>query len=233
MKVNWDYIAGFFDGEGSLVYYRKKENRWGRAIKFMIAQKDPSILKKIQRFLMKEGCIHVGIYGNKSGFTGGPCHNLVVQNKHDLSIILNNLKGRVYVKSKKLNKMLKIISQTNWLGQERYMPSEKNNILRLWDTGKSIKEISKGLKIKYHSADYIIRNNRGICIRKDRVEEVRKLAQKNKERVLSYRQICKLFKIKTIQLNSTIICHNIIKKIGRNKYIVTEVENDILPYPKV
>lgn len=177
--MNWDYIAGFFDGEGSLIYYKaKNNNRWGRGIKFLIAQKDINILKKIKGFMKKQGCVSIGIYENKGGFSGSLCYNLAVQNKHDLSIVFNAIKDKIYVKKTKLKKLLKIISSTNWLEQKRYSNKEKRDILRLWDKGHSITEISKKLGKKYLVVYHIIRSIRQIGIKKEKNDFSKENSQK-------------------------------------------------------
>ena len=66
--MNWDYIGGFFDGEGSLIYYKSNSNKWGRAIKFVIAQKDPSVLRKIQRFLSQPFNVAETFTGSKGKY---------------------------------------------------------------------------------------------------------------------------------------------------------------------
>ena len=49
--INWAYVAGFFDGEGSIVFT-------GSTCKISIAQNTRKVLENIQAFLMSEGITH-------------------------------------------------------------------------------------------------------------------------------------------------------------------------------
>jgi len=62
MEMNWDYVAGFFDGEGCVTLYKEKTNKWGKAVKVSITQKDTESLKEIKKFLHNQGLERVGFY---------------------------------------------------------------------------------------------------------------------------------------------------------------------------
>lgn len=52
--MNWDYIAGFFDGEGSAFLNNKKDHLKRQPI-ISISQKDKRPLLEIQKFLFENG----------------------------------------------------------------------------------------------------------------------------------------------------------------------------------
>ena len=58
-NVNWAYVAGFFDGEGSIGVSAAVNN--SRTIKVGMSQKDRTVLDDISNFLCSEG-IYAGIY---------------------------------------------------------------------------------------------------------------------------------------------------------------------------
>jgi len=46
-KMTWQYVAGFFDGEGSLVWHPG-----GKSFQVKLTQYEPSVLREIQKFLL-------------------------------------------------------------------------------------------------------------------------------------------------------------------------------------
>ena len=120
-----DYIAGFFDGEGSLIIRFKKDLRYlnGFQIKpnIDIAQKNLQVLKNIKNKLKigklylnkKEGVWHYNIFKFK-----------------DLSKFVKIIKRRVVVKKEKLERFEKCINML--VKKEHLTPSGFNNFKKIW-----------------------------------------------------------------------------------------------------
>ena len=96
-----EYIAGFFDGEGSLILRLKKDPRYRNGFQIKpnidITQKNPEILRKFQREL-KMG----KLYKNSSDGIWHYC----IYKTDDLVKFLNLIGDHVVVKKAKLNKFL-------------------------------------------------------------------------------------------------------------------------------
>ena len=138
MKMNWNYIAGFFDGEGSVTLYKENKNRWGRAVKINIEQKDTKSLKAIKKFLLEKGLNKVGLYSRKTRTTS--C--IQIQNKFDIALFLENIIPRVIVKKKKCEKCLKFIT-SKWYAVGSYPQETKQKAIDLYNKGFNYFQISK------------------------------------------------------------------------------------------
>ena len=96
-----EYIAGFFDGEGSLILRVRKDQRYKNGFQIKphidVTQKNPKVLRKIQHEL------NMGkIYKNSSDDV---CH-LCIYQTDDIVKFLELIKNHVIVKKAKLNKFL-------------------------------------------------------------------------------------------------------------------------------
>ena len=103
--MNWDYIAGFIDGEGSIIIKPPR-------IRIYISNNNKEILIAIQRFL-KCGSIYKIKRTNKNwkeqfGWT-------ICNHTHCLRI-LEELKDKLVVKKDKCNKAIRYIKSKRWHG---------------------------------------------------------------------------------------------------------------------
>jgi hypothetical protein len=89
--MNWDYVAGFFDGEGSLTFIRKRR---GHALRWQVANTNHEVLTRMQSFL---GCGHIYTKQVDARMTK-PLYNLSVFKLRDVSEILKHLSNRCVVK---------------------------------------------------------------------------------------------------------------------------------------
>lgn len=99
--MNWDYIAGFFDGEGNIMMIRHKPYQNGNtsmSILIRIYQKDKQILEEIRNF------ISYGKIYKKSGIWG--CHELSFSKKEYVEDFILNLVDRCITKRPQLNYLL-------------------------------------------------------------------------------------------------------------------------------
>ncbi len=103
--MNWDYIAGFFDGEGNLYYVKKPS---GYAARVAITQNDISPLLEIKTFLYKNKIDSI-IYRNEP--KGKPeKHRLIINGYLDILEFLKNMREIVIVKKNKVEEIIKTMS---------------------------------------------------------------------------------------------------------------------------
>jgi len=106
MKINWAYIAGFFDGEGC-IYHQYDENRRMFRSKVQLTQREPLVLEEISKFLTAKGIAHVvKDYGIQ--------FRLEIYRQYDIGKFLKGVEPYVIVKLKKTNEMLA------WLGTRQH-----------------------------------------------------------------------------------------------------------------
>ena len=109
--MNWDYVAGFFDGEGSLecrfiLTGTRQQPR--RVTRWKVTQMSREVLDEIQAFMLSEGipariCSN-GAYGGKDrGFT------LETGKASDTYRVLLNIESKVIVKWEKVQEGMKFI----------------------------------------------------------------------------------------------------------------------------
>lgn len=88
-NCSWAYIAGFFDGEGSIMF----NGPYGMRVS--MAQKDPAVLREIQRFLLSAG-IEASIYSSRKGCT------LIFTNRYAIYRFIMKIQNHCFVKLDRL-----------------------------------------------------------------------------------------------------------------------------------
>jgi intein-encoded DNA endonuclease-like protein len=93
--MNWDYIAGFFDGEGNISYTdRSRYNpSIGKKPKAQIVQKDIRPLREIGLFLISESITHFSLQRLTGGY-----YLLNIEHMEDLRTFLKNVVFRLVLK---------------------------------------------------------------------------------------------------------------------------------------
>ncbi len=95
--MNWDYIAGFFDGEGSIVKIATKSYR------ISFAQSDTNVLEVIANFLNEYG-IHTWItYKQPTALTRKPEYQLAFSQSTSVRLFLKTIQDRIIVKKDLVN----------------------------------------------------------------------------------------------------------------------------------
>ena len=98
MKMNWDYIAGFFDGEGCL--YKNPRGKHSYAIS--IAQKDKKTLENIKEFLDSQNITcWISPFNKKSRV-----YQLFLKGYISNKIFLQNIRNKTFFKTKKIQNAL-------------------------------------------------------------------------------------------------------------------------------
>jgi len=100
-KLSWDYVAGFFDGEGNLHVSSSgasQDGRYSLQVRARFYSSTLKVLKELQKFICM-GTIYVkhpiGMY------------ELCITSKQEVKKLLINLCGRVVIKRDQINFLLK------------------------------------------------------------------------------------------------------------------------------
>jgi len=104
--MNYDYIAGFFDGEGSVCAQRAGNNVH---FKLDISNTNKEVLEKIKEFLDNQG-IKSSLYTRKLYEGRKQAYDLVICNKKDILEVLFNIMCKVIVKRPQVEYLLTHIS---------------------------------------------------------------------------------------------------------------------------
>jgi intein/homing endonuclease len=115
--MNWDYVAGFFDGEGCIGFYTtKKDYEYayrmipkGRKVQIIsISQKTRPVLEEIHSFLVSEG-INSAIHEIKRVFQGKifSLYELNIKGQKGRTQFLKKIESKLIVKRSKAYDALK------------------------------------------------------------------------------------------------------------------------------
>jgi len=100
--MNWDYIAGFFDGEGSAIIRRN------RNVEISFANTNKAVLQQIREFV-GFGNIHTSKTPK-----GAPYHQLHFANRVVCMGIAKELIPRCIIKGEKLSALVNFVEATQW-----------------------------------------------------------------------------------------------------------------------
>ena len=123
-----DYLAGFFDGDGSLVLGKYSK---GLIYHAAIAQKDPDVLYEFQKGMKGLGRVVEG----KGGFTGNPCFYWRVTRREELKKFLTLVGPFLRTeKQKKSRLLLRMVNLRGVSGQKvsEEVKRKRRKILRDW-----------------------------------------------------------------------------------------------------
>ena len=145
--MTWDYIAGFFDGEGSL---SMKEG----SFRISISQTDENVLKKIKLFT-KVGNICT-VTKRKSHWKDAWVY--YIANQKDIFYFLSKIKNRVIVKelviSSKLPLLRAYLEDTK--RKRSFLEKRKRYLIKLRTKGLSYRQIGKKANIDWGFARRVI-----------------------------------------------------------------------------
>jgi hypothetical protein len=90
--MNWDYIAGFFDGEGNINII-KNNQKLSYYIQIRLYSSDERVLLKIKEFIQKGQ-----VYKVKKSSATNFVYELNLSNKTDVKFFLENLVDKIIIK---------------------------------------------------------------------------------------------------------------------------------------
>ena len=103
--MNWDYLAGFFDGEGTVHFVTLNGRRYARV---GITQNDRPILEEIKTFLNSEGYHRVTLVTSRHSPLATPEHTeLKVNAQVDILRLLQQLLPLAHVKRDKISETIR------------------------------------------------------------------------------------------------------------------------------
>jgi len=149
-KMNWDYLAGYFEADGSITW--RKEIRYGKKVitgaKLAITSCDRDVIEKIAEFLNLP-CYH--LERKKHGWQD--TYTVATSNRKKLEWIIPELLKRTFMERKK--KKLKEVLE--WYKKhEPYRDSKRKRLIEkikklYWDDGMTMTEIAEKLGFKQAS----------------------------------------------------------------------------------
>lgn len=119
-KMNFDYIAGFLDGEGSITIASAKYYFHPRV---SISQNTKHVLEEIQIFLAKHN-IKSTIYREIHKPRGNSWYNLRLQDRKSLAKLCNFLNGKLFVKAEQLFVLSKFLQIEAVMQREQILKKE-------------------------------------------------------------------------------------------------------------
>ena len=133
MKMSWEYVAGFFDGEGCITF--NKNN----IIRIIFTQKEALVLDIIDKFLYQNDIRSKSNYIKLSG-----CINLCINRHLDQLVFLTKIIDHLIVKKSKAIEALKIIKNRKYQN-EHYTLKEERLIKLFRERNMAYKEITEKL----------------------------------------------------------------------------------------
>lgn len=137
--MNWSYVAGFFDGEGSIVIT-------GTSCKLTLAQNSREVLDQIQDFIESEGIDHSWItITTPRPWQRQPntCYHLAFSKARNVRLFLHQVMPHLIVKKEDAVKALRSIVYT----KETFPITDKNKrqAKELLAQGKTYRTVCKEL----------------------------------------------------------------------------------------
>lgn len=107
-SISWPYLAGFYDGEGTVGLYNYSSSKTGGTgyINVSMAQQSPMVLHAIQRFLVEYGIRTVMLLSKATPLSAKSCHRLEVA-RGDALKFLYYLMPYLVVKKAKVQDILR------------------------------------------------------------------------------------------------------------------------------
>lgn len=139
--MSWQYIAGFFDGEGCIYRATRNGKQLGH-FRLTMTQTSSEVLTRIAQFLedkyIKTRTSMVKRNGNRS-----ECYTLIIDNIGNILPFLNNTVPYLIVKRSKAMEAISILNDYQNLNSRDKTTRSKSALLILRNNGLTYKEISK------------------------------------------------------------------------------------------
>jgi hypothetical protein len=157
-SVDWNYVAGFFDGDGHVIvkrYFHRQKKRYFRkvVVGFTQAEERKQVLIVIKDFLEKEGFhpqLRVQNYPDKRGYKKQPKWTLEIQNTVEAIKTLEVLKDRVVARKNEVVAALAFLKELGCYRARRYFTEgELEKIKQLYTEGYSTVTIAEMFGCNY------------------------------------------------------------------------------------
>lgn len=163
-KMNWDWIAGFYEGEGNINWIQgRKGTKQGTSGRVVIGQKNKQPLEAIREFLEAEGFSRCLLYQRKAveGYSAG-IWILGINYREEVIRFLDMIAPMLYQQQKKVTD---ISNRLKALKKLREVTLDK--ALSLRQSGKCWRDISRELHVNPNTI-YNYARLQGIEIRQNR-----------------------------------------------------------------
>lgn len=140
-KINWSYVAGFFDGEGSV--HSRLRDQHGLRVGVVMAQKNngTSVLLKIKKFCLSEG-VHLNLYPVRSLENG----QALASHKHEtVDRFLKKVYPFLIVKKPAAKRALLAIRIRRW--QKTATLKQRKDAALFYLSGRSLESVKAKFKI--------------------------------------------------------------------------------------
>jgi hypothetical protein len=157
--IGWEWLAGFFEGEGCIAWYEGDGKR-GRGARLMIGQVDKRPLQAIYDFLLQEGITSIQFYLRpaSASYRSTPCWMLSVTKRDDVLRYLDGIRPWLFQKAEKADmvkeRLLQGIAERDdtlakalTLKTEGQSWREISNILHIGRTALTNYATSKGIDL--------------------------------------------------------------------------------------
>jgi hypothetical protein len=150
--MNWDYITGFFDGEGNIyTLTRMKKNYVCHSIRLALTQVNREVLDEIADFLNKHGLIIIrsDFYCKKyqPGSNSSDAWYLYIDGYVNCKTLLENMRNGLIVKRDECDKALEFLKLFKTHKFRGFLPTEE--IKQLRSQGKSYAELGRKYGCSY------------------------------------------------------------------------------------
>lgn len=152
--INWQYIGGFFDGEGCIYFNPFLKNKGKTAVHCFAGiyqcENQAKVLYQIQKFL-KKNKIDSHIYTRNTIKRGQNYRgvSLEIGHREELLNFLKNIKPYLFIKKQKCKEVIKQIKE--YKGKRYLTLFEKEQIEKLWRQGKIAREISGKIQLNFNT----------------------------------------------------------------------------------
>lgn len=145
MEITWAYIAGFFDGEGT-IYLEKKKRLW----RLSICQSQEQVLKDIKA-KAKFGNIHSRKkWKDNNHFGKKEMWIWYVNDQRQIVEIIEYILPHSIVKKEKLKEALEFLKKAGWHKNYKLQDLSRKELNRLYRT-QSIRKVCKHLGVTYNA----------------------------------------------------------------------------------
>lgn len=137
LSMNWDYLAGFIDGEGSIIIRPPR-------VRIYIANTNKKVLEEIRNFVNCGRVYEINMEGKSKKWNKQ--YGWTVGFHIEILKILKNLKNRLIIKKELCEEAIKYIENKRW--QKYYISKEE---LEKWKHLNSSRKIGKKLGVSQSS----------------------------------------------------------------------------------